>query len=131
MGWTLHVLLLDHGTGVEDCTTVVGTTAESAAAELHRHLLRRWPNMTWDGDPQEAIQRIARDGEPLGMRVRHLTLDLERALAHEHDGEDPTISIIPASAFRELQASLSEGFDRLRQREQGDEDGGDPDGLTH
>ena len=85
--------------------------------------------MTWDGDPQEAIQRLARDGEPLGMRVHHLTLDLEAALAHEHDGEEPTVTVIPQSSWRWLYSTLDEALDPLAHGGKPDPSGGDPDGV--
>lgn len=129
MGRVFHLLLLDHGGGIENASVFAGTSLGSAAAELLRHLVATWPDEDWSNDADVAIERLNRDLDTVSRRVHHLMLDLEEALAHEHDGENPMIGIVPASAYRDLQASLAKAGDNVRHRVQAEKSGGNPDGF--
>lgn len=131
MGWTFHLLIFEDGRSLDDRTNFVGTSLGSAAGQLRRHLMAAWPDEDWPDDVPALIERLNGDAEPVNIKVHHFTLDLEAALAHEHDGEEPTVTVIPQSSWRWLYSTLDEALDPLAHGGKPDPSGGDPDGVEH
>lgn len=100
MGRTFHLVLLDHGSGLENATVFAGTKFDSAAEDLHCHLVTTWPDEDWSDDAHGAIERLNRDGGPINKHVHHIEFDLGQALAHEDpDGLPYDIMVLPRDAY--------------------------------
>ena len=116
MDWTFHLLLFDRGTVIDDATVVVGTSLESAAEELRRHLVEIWPDEDWPEDSHDLMELLNNDGERKGKRVRYVALDLGQALAHEYGGERPKVGLIPPQTWQRAMDSFREALDDARKR---------------
>ena len=108
----LHVFAITYDMKGDVCC-LFGTSLQSAAAALLDHLVEAHPQEDWS-DEVWTSEAIAADVDAaifeverrIGYEVRHLTVDLGEALAHEHEGEAPAVLVIPVDAWHRMHESL-------------------------
>ena len=109
----LHIFTITHESNEGDAARVFGTSLRLAAVALLDHLVETHPEEDWS-DERLTADAVAADvpsalveiQQRIGYEVHHLTVDIAEALAHEHDGEAPTVLVLPSDAWERLHQSL-------------------------
>jgi hypothetical protein len=126
----VHLLLLSEG-GEDEPVPFVGTSLISAGTRLLDHLTSQHPEADWSSERytaariDEVIDEFRRGVAPVSGTIQHVSFDLEQALAHEHGGEAPAISVVPLDEWRQIVGSIVQGPNGVGQRPQTDQSGGD------